>query len=264
MERLFKTIKLILSIVMVLFSVAIILPVFICDRFSVKGSSMSPTYSSGEHIWVNKLCMGPRIYTNYDFDSPELKAFRLPGFKNLEVGDVAVFNVPYGRDKEKIEFRINYVYAKRCLGCPGDTVGISDCMFYNTKTDTPIGYLPNQHLLKQTPDSLIPDYALAAYPYSYDFNWTIKELGPLVVPYKGMKVSLDYKTALLYSHAIEYETGFKPQWNAGMCYIGETSYRDYQFRKDYYYFIGDNVLDSKDSRYLGFVPEDYIIGKVVD
>ena len=264
MERLFKTIKLILSIVMVLFAVAIIVPVFICDRFSVKGDSMSPTYSSGEHIWVNKLCMGPRIYTNYDFDSPELKAFRLPGFKNLEVGDVAVFNVPYGRDKEKIEFRINYVYAKRCLGCPRDTVGISDCVFYNTKTDTPIGHLPNQRLLKQTPDSMIPDYALAAYPYSYDFNWTIKELGPLVVPYKGMKVSLDYKTTLLYSHAIEYETGFKPQWNAGMCYIDETCYSDYQFRKDYYYFIGDNVLDSKDSRYFGFVPEDYIIGKVVD
>ena len=34
----------------------------------------------------------------------------------------------------------------------------------------------------------------------------------------------------------------------------------YEFRKNYYFFCGDNVVNSKDCRYLGFVPEDFVIG----
>lgn len=263
MGKLHKSIRVITIILLWALVTIVIVPVFICDRFTIKGESMSPTFSSGEHIWVNKLCMGPRIYTNIDFDSSELKSFRLPGFKRLDIGDIAVFNVPYGRDREKIEFRINYVYAKRCLGCPGDTVGILNCLFYNTRKDITVGYLPNQQLLNQIPDSAIPNYALAAYPYSDDFNWTIRNLGPVVIPCKGMEIVLNKGNTLLYSHIIEYETGCKPQWNGSVCYINETILSDYQFKKNYYYFVGDNVLDSKDSRYFGFVPEDYIIGKVV-
>ena len=263
MDKLFKAIKHILSIAVVLASIAIIIPVFFCDRFIIKGDSMSPTYLSGDYIWVNKLCMGPRIYTDYDFDSPELKSFRLPGFKKLKVGDVAVFNVRYGRNREKIEFRINYVYAKRCLGCPGDTIGIVNSIYYNTKVNTHIGCLSNQIQLQRTPESMIP-YSIAAYPFSYDYDWTIKELGPLVIPYKGMVVDLDEKTLILYAHAIEYETGIKPHWQDGESYVNGSLADVYVFKENYYYFIGDNVIDSKDSRCFGFVPEDYIIGKVVD
>ena len=34
----------------------------------------------------------------------------------------------------------------------------------------------------------------------------------------------------------------------------------YEFRENYYFFCGDNVINSKDCRYLGFVPEEFIIG----
>ena len=37
---------------------------------------------------------------------------------------------------------------------------------------------------------------------------------------------------------------------------------DYVFRKNYYFFCGDNVPNSKDSRYWGFAPEEFIIGVV--
>jgi len=224
---------------------------------------MLPTYYSGDRIWVNKLLMGARLYLSYDFESPELKSFRMPGLSKLNVGDIAVFNAPYGRDRECIEFRINYVYAKRCLGRPGDTIGIKDGFNYNTSIDHHIGSLPYQLQLRDSPDSLIPDYVLGAYPYSYGFNWTIKELGPLIVPYSGMKIQLDMYSTVLYAHCIEYETGYKPMLNAGRWYLGGKDIVDYTFKYNYYYFIGDNIFDSKDSRYFGFVPEDYIIGKVV-
>ena len=46
---------------------AAILRVFVCDQFEINGESMSPTLVSGDHVLVNKLLMGARIYTKYDF-----------------------------------------------------------------------------------------------------------------------------------------------------------------------------------------------------
>jgi signal peptidase I len=40
--------------------------------------------------------------------------------------------------------------------------------------------------------------------------------------------------------------------------------KNYEFKTDWYFFAGDNVLNSRDSRYFGLVPEEYIIGIVSD
>lgn len=73
----------------------------------------------------------------------------------------------------------------------------------------------------------------------------------MVVPARGMRVALDERTLALYSKVIEYETG-RPAL--------EFSGQVYTFEEDYYFFVGDNVCDSRDSRYDGFVPEDFIVG----
>ena len=237
MEKLYKAIKILLCSLSVLALLAIIAPIFICDSFIINGSSMEPTMSQGERVWVNKLLMGARIYKKIDFSSPILESFRMPGIREIKCGDIAVFNNPYGRNREKIEFRINYVYVKRCLGCPGDTVGISNSMYYNTRIDGPFGVSDSQLTLRQTPDSLIPDYAFAAYPYSYDFNWTIKELGPVIVPATGMTINLDKANTQLYSHVIEYETGNRPVWTDNGCLLNGNVSDIYTFCENYCYFV---------------------------
>ena len=35
----------------------------------------------------------------------------------------------------------------------------------------------------------------------------------------------------------------------------------YRFKQNYYYVIGDNYINSEDSRNWGLLPEDYIVGK---
>ena len=80
--------------------------VLICDSFIVRGESMEPVIHSGERVWVNKLKMGARIYTDYDFTKPTLSSFRLPGFSKVEAGDLLVANYPYARSKDTITFQI--------------------------------------------------------------------------------------------------------------------------------------------------------------
>ena len=57
-------------------AIAVIVPVFVADQFRTGGESMSPVLETGDHILVDKLLMGARIYTAYDFTVPELKSFR--------------------------------------------------------------------------------------------------------------------------------------------------------------------------------------------
>jgi signal peptidase I len=46
----------------------------------------------------------------------------------------------------------------------------------------------------------------------------------------------------------------------GVCKLDGRPIGEYIFKENYYYTGGDNVSDSKDSRYWGFMPEEFIIG----
>ena len=242
---------------------AVILPIFVCDRFRIGGESMSPTLEAGDRILVNKLLMGARIYTSYDFSSPDVESFRMPGLRKIRPGDVVVFDYPYGQGRKKIEFRINYVYAKRCIGCPGDTVSIEDGYYRNGRCgDMVFGVADNQQELKETPDSALARMKgiWKAYPFSADYGWTIKDFGPMYIPGKGDRVAMDKNTVRLYGRMIEYETGTLPRVRKGRVYLGSQELREYVFMENWYFLGGDNVLNSKDSRYIGLVPEEYIVG----
>jgi len=46
----------------------------------------------------------------------------------------------------------------------------------------------------------------------------------------------------------------------GSVYISNQRVVEYCFKKNWVFLGGDNVLDSKDSRYLGLIPEEFLIG----
>ncbi len=243
--------------IIVVFAVALI---FFFDSFTVKGDSMEPAYHSGQRIYVNKLLMGARIYRSYDFTSTRLSSFRMPGLRKLSAGDIVIFNYPFVDSKDTIGFKINYVYAKRCLGVPGDSVRIEDG-FYRDEEGRIAGESEFQYRLHNMSDSSLMKIKGCYYAMN---GWNVKNFGPAYVPGKGDKVTVGESDFLWYKKLIKYETGFMPMIDSlGRVYLDGKILREYEFKGNWYFLGGDNVLDSHDSRYFGLVPEEYIVGIVI-
>ena len=228
------------------------LRLFVFETFIIKGHSMEPVLHDGERVLVNKLPLGARLYAKPDFASAGVKCFRMPRLGRLKPGDIAVFNSPDGWGEGQIGFRRDYLYAKRCIGCPGDRICINNGFFVNESRNGEIlGNEDMQKQLRNTDDSTLLNEGIVLKAFKYkNTKWTIKSFGPLQVPQRGLELCLDSISVKLYSAIIEYETGHK------------ASTGSYTFKENYYFFAGDNVFDSRDSRYFGLVPEKFIIGKV--
>ena len=251
-----KIIRFILLTVLAAAALAVIIPVFLSDRFTISGDSMLPAMHDGQRVIVNKLLMGARIYTKYDFSDPVMESFRMPGLRKVRPGDIVIFNYPYPDSSGRIHFRINYVYAKRCIGGPGDTVSIRDGFYRNSSNPSMIiGSERYQRWLSRRPDSVLKaDSALAfdAVTLPDGTVWTIKDYGPLYIPAAGDTIELNTRNIFLYGILVEYETGYWPEGSSSL----------YVFSEDYYFLAGDNALNSRDSRYIGLIPEAYLVGIV--
>lgn len=263
-DRFFKIFCGISVTAMVILAVLICVPLFFFTQIKTEGSSMYPTIRTGDHILISKAVLGARIFKERDYSSPKMDCFRMPGLRKLRPGDVAVFNYPYGWNNERIGFKADYIYVKRCIACPGDSLSIEDGFYRNSSCrDRIIGLESSQRLLSDTPDSILieAEAKVRTIPYDYETGWTIKNFGPVYIPGEGDEISLDSLSAALYGRAIEYETGIRPVvLEDGRVKLGVDVIKDYAFTKNWYFFGGDNVLSSKDSRYVGLVPEDFVIG----
>ena len=226
--------------------------VFLFDRFVIPTSSMEPTLMAGDCIWVNKTLMGPRIYCNFNFtESAPFVCARLKGRRDVKPNDVIVFNCPYGWKKHEIAFKLNHLYAKRCIGCPGDSVGISRGWFTNNHYPGVIGNAGRQvAFAAMEHDADCNKYLRSGWLHRIDTTWTIRDFGPVYVPKSDECVELDRKTRALYAEVIAFETGVPI----------DTVMKSYTFKKNWYYACGDNVTNSNDSRHWGFIPEDFIVG----
>lgn len=235
------------------------------DYFTVPTSSMSPTIEAGSKVIVNKLIFGARIYTDLNFkrSGQELKSFRMKGLRNIRHNDIVVFNFPVHRNR--MSFVINHVYCKRVIGLPGDTVGAVNGHLYNNNYSDTLGCAQRQKQLESKPEHVLRRYnVLDVFPRDSLFGWKIKDWGPLYVPRKGDIINMTPKEAVLYRRVLEWEIGKKITWdlNKWKVYAGGKELRRHRFTHDYYHICGDYALDSFDSRYWGFVPEEYIVGVV--
>lgn len=151
---------------------------FVGQNYQIPSSSLEKTLLTGDYLWVNKMIYGPRVpMTPVHFplvhnslfgmksylDEPSVGYKRLKGLRNVEEGDIVVFNFPagdtvatkyeetpqyydllvqqYGRETIKnnpqqfgevifrpVDRRQNFV--KRAVGLPGQNLRISNDTIY--------------------------------------------------------------------------------------------------------------------------------------
>jgi signal peptidase I len=99
----------ILRFAIIVFAIIVPIRVFVAQPFIVSGSSMSPTFETGEYLIVDQL--------SYQFHDPER-------------GDVVIFKYPNDPSK---------YFIKRIIGLPNETIKIEGDIITITNKDHPNG-----------------------------------------------------------------------------------------------------------------------------
>ena len=252
----------------VLFSICILIIVFISFQvttfttFHIPSDSMYPALQAGDNVLVNKWIMGARIFNIWDaLEDKEVKIHRLPGVGKIKRNDVLVFNFPYPAKKDSLAMDVMLYYVKRCIALPGDTLEIRNGFYRIRGTEEELGNIAAQRRISGLTENNSRGVVMESFPWSKRLGWTIKEFGPLPVPAEGQVVSLDSTSILFYQHIIRYEQKKKLSLRDKLVYLGDSLIREYRFRENYYFVSGDNMENSRDSRYWGLLPESYIVGK---
>jgi len=94
-------------------------------------------------------------------------------------------------------------------------------------------------------------------------SWSEDDFGPLKVPKKGDIVTLTYRNIDIYKNIIVNFEGNTLRKHVDQIYINDKRSNSYTIKENYYFVIDDNRDWFFDSREWGFVPEKYIIGKVM-
>lgn len=235
---------------------AFLIITFVIQNTRIPTGSMEDTILVGDFVLVNKFIYGSSSPKYIPFTEVELPHFRLPAIKEPKAGDIVVFEYPGDRDLLfATERGVNYV--KRCIGTPGDTIVIIDkVIFVNGKEF----WIP-PHIKYLSPYSK-PKEVIEPRIFPRGMQWNEDNYGPLVVPYKGYKISLNPDNVEQWRTTIDREYGKKVvDVENNVVTIESIPVSSYTFKKDYYFMMGDNRDDSLDSRFWGFVARDMVVGE---
>ncbi len=247
--------KRILKIFFIALTLSVIFKAFLVDAYQIPTGSMKDTLLVGDYIFVNKVA--------YSFSTPKtlpLIGIKIPwltiiNFSKPKRNDVIVFDHPgfFKNEDPYIHSRL----IKRIIGLPGDTVLINNNEVYINNVK--LTYPPNA-IIDTT--NLIEKKFYDKNILSFGNEWNKGNYGPVVVPYKGLKIKLSPKNIKYWKLLIDNELSKKAVREEGtVITIEDKPVETYTIHDNYYFVLGDNRNNSVDSRFWGFVPSNFIIGK---
>lgn len=245
-----------IKIFILLLILALIIKSFVVDAYRIPTGSMKNTLLEGDFILVNKMSYKFSTPHHVPFIGSKISHYDLFDISAPEFNDVIAFEIPV--DLYDPGSKDYAVLIKRIVGLPGDTLEIKDQVVYINNQKY---YVPS--FLRLNFDDLpIENTSTKLFPY--DTKWTVDNYGPIVIPKKGMTIELNPKNILQWQNAINTDFGKKVISVEGtVVTLNGRPLREYTFNKDFYFVLGDNRRNSIDSRYFGYVPQEWIIGKAL-
>ena len=261
MRRIIRSILKCIRLIVVSLLLALVIRLFLCNFYVVPSDSMVPGIIPGDFILASKLTYGARIFTGLKFDrKTDPPMIHVSGVRSIRRNDVIVFNFPYRYTWDTIRMNLETIFVKRCIGLPGDSVSTVGGFYHVAGLADTLGYIPEQKRMvrhRSTLDSVI----IRAFAFEKSFHWDVFDFGPFYIPAAGATIALTPENYKLYRKQIVYETGAVVRQEDSLIYINDTIRHDYTFRSNWYFIAGDMVLNSQDSRYIGLIPEAFIIGR---
>lgn len=101
------------------------------------------------------------------------------------------------------------------------------------------------------------------FPSHMFFAWNRDYMGPFFVPQSGTTVMLNPRNVAIYDKIINVYENKSLIYNLNSIKINDIEVDKYLLQKNYYFVLNDNRDIKEDSRYYGFIPEDFIVGKVL-
>lgn len=226
---------------------------FVLASFVVPTGSMENEIMAGDFLFVNKFIYGGSTPRNIPFTNARVPWFRLPAFRDVERGDVIVFEFPGKRDESQSpEFLF---YLKRAIALSGDTVEIRNRVVFVNGVRAPVP----RHQKFSSQQTNPPGFADSRIfpkgaPFNEDF-W-----GPVVVPGRGDVIPISRENLDQWKTFIEREGHTVRRGDGGVPEVDGQPSESYTVEQNYIFGMGDHRDNSLDSRFWGFVPEENIIG----
>lgn len=281
---------------LIAFLTVLLVKAFIFEIFTIPTSSMEKTLLPGDLILVNKLSYGTSLpFISYKLPATsEIKRNDIVVFF-YPLDDENIFEKSYyikrcvalpgdtltiknklvyiNNTKQDFPKNVQFNYNIFSESLSEDTLkkyeiteggrAFNSKMWQLTLTNKAKAHLKKQSYIQQINDIEVPFNAYADYifPYHPFYRWNINYYGELIIPKKGTTVALDSNSIYLYERIINvYENNDLIKYKNKFIINGDTT-NSYTFKRDYYFMLGDNRHNSSDSRFWGFVPENYLVGK---
>lgn len=256
---------------------------FVFDLYLVPSSSMENTLLPGDIIGVRKI-KNPLQH----IERNQIIVFKFPNNPKLNFvkrcvalpGDTVLVSksmVTVNRQPEKYNENVLFSCKVNSHGSPAnmlDSLGIwYSSVVKNNDLKNQWTIVSNLNSIDSIAKSLNfsnfteINYAAKAYRKIYPQNTPLltsrDNWGPVVVPFKGMKITSDTIGFYWHFQMVKKFEGHTLTLVQGQLHVDGMVKDFYTVKKNYYLMIGDNRHYSRDSRFWGFVPDDYIVGETL-
>ena len=204
--------------------------------------------------------------------------------------DIVLFTSPLRQDST-----LRPLFVSRCIGMPGDTIRVTGEGYeingrqiphspraLKTYRVRPAIASPFLSALQKLDipardwqrDSIGFSLSLTGFeeyqvreelPDAMDSCFALQPMAPytLVVPQKDRAYRLDAASLIACKEAIRTELGTKAVFREGKLFVDGKEITFFFFSQDHYWMLSDHADEAVDSRHLGFIPRDHVVGNVL-